>query len=68
MKDVALKLLDFKDINYDYITEDNNTALILACKNEIKEVALKILSFKDIKPSFYNQVNNDNNSALILAC
>jgi hypothetical protein len=31
MKEVALKLLDFEDINYDYITEDDNTALIYAC-------------------------------------
>jgi hypothetical protein len=31
MEEVALKLLEFEDINHDYITEDDNTALIYAC-------------------------------------
>jgi hypothetical protein len=31
MKEVALKLLEFEDIDYNNIDDDKNTALIYAC-------------------------------------
>jgi ankyrin repeat protein len=48
MKEVAIKLLEFEDINYNNIDDNKNTPLIYACINNMKEVALKLLIFKDI--------------------
>jgi ankyrin repeat protein len=58
MEKVALKILNFKDIKpsiYNQINNDGNSALILACGNNMNKVALKLLEFEDIN---YNQVNN----------
>jgi len=43
MISVALRLLDRHDINVNQVNKNGETALIFACKNNMKTVALKIL-------------------------
>jgi hypothetical protein len=45
MEEVALKLLEFKDINYNWVGNYNNSALTYACGYKIEKVALKLLDF-----------------------
>jgi ankyrin repeat protein len=68
MKEVVLKILNFKDIKpsiYNQVNNDKNSALIFACENNMKEVALKLLDFEDIN---YNNIDYYKNTALIFAC
>ena len=62
---LALELLKREDININQVNESGETALILACYNEIERVALKLLEREDIN---VNQVDKDGETALIYAC
>jgi proline dehydrogenase len=55
MEKVALKLLEFENINYNQVNNHNNSALKYACENNMEKVALKLLEFENID---YNKVNN----------
>lgn len=41
--ELALKLVEKEDLDINVIDNIGNTALILACRNELEEVALKLL-------------------------
>lgn len=65
IENVALKLLDFDDIDYNKIDEFGDIALTYACEYNMKKLALKLLEKENIN---YNQINYDGDTALILAC
>jgi ankyrin repeat protein len=55
MEEIALKILNFQDINYNQVDNHNNSALIYACLHDMKKVALKLLEFDDIN---YNHISD----------
>ena len=59
----ALGLIMNNDTNS--IVDDNNPALIWACRNKMIEVALELIKTGHAKPE---QVDHYNNTALIWAC
>jgi ankyrin repeat protein len=72
---VALKLIDKYGKKKGYleqINDNNDTALLLACKNNIPEVALKLISMGEIiNPGQVNKKSDKDqggNTALIWAC
>ena len=65
MKDVALRLLEKQDINYNQRPDTGQTAFMWACYNNMKEVAMKLLKKSDLN---YNHVNIYNNTAFTFAC
>ena len=64
MKEVALGLIKIGHANPDHINKDDNTALILACRNAMKEVALELIKTGKSKP---DHIDNFGNTALSLA-
>jgi ankyrin repeat protein len=65
MTDVAVKLLEKPDINYQQVADNNRTALLYACKNKMTEVALRLLEKPDIN---YNHVTEGGYTPLLWAC
>ena len=58
---IVLQLLkDGESHEYDF-----DTSLIYACKNNMKDVALRLLEFENVN---YNHIDNYGNTALIYAC
>ena len=49
----------------DHIDDDNDTALILACKNKFSDIALKLI---ETNISLPENVNDNSDTALIIAC
>jgi nucleoside diphosphate kinase len=67
---IALQLIETKGLEEGYlgqINEDGDTALLLACSNDMNEVALKLTDYKvdQVNPG---QINKDGDTALIWAC
>ena len=60
----ALSLLNINNIDLN-IEEPNNTLLLLACQNNMPEVALKLIESGQSNPE---QINNDGHTALMIAC
>ena len=48
MNDVASKLLDSPNIDYNKTDENGETALIWACKNKMSDIASKLLDLPNI--------------------
>jgi len=65
LESAALEILEFGNIDYNYVDKNGDTALIWACTNNMDSIALKILEKEDIN---YKHLNNDKQTALILAC
>ncbi len=62
MTEVAIKLMDKQDLNYNQINKYNNTAFSFVCRNNLEKIAIKLLEKPDLN---YNQIVNKNNTAFI---
>lgn len=79
---VALKLIDihdkmkekYKTFKLDYIDKNDNTALSVACENELTDIALRLIKEyckNGINTSEYKKLgalNNEGNTPLSIAC
>ena len=58
MSEIAFYLLSLDDIQYWKIDDDNNSALIYACKNRMPGVSINILRMINISAQTYNHIDN----------
>ncbi len=63
----ALKFMDYfvSEIDYNFITDTGVNGLLMACKNKMIDVVLKLLEKPNLNLSF---VDKKSNNALILCC
>jgi ankyrin repeat protein len=68
IEDIAMKLLEFKNVHHSFAICDNNncTPLIFACSNKLNIIAIKILSFDINKNKNENENENENQDNIII--
>ena len=60
-----VKALSKKTKNINHTNDDNETAIIMACKSNLKNISLELLKNKNVKVNCYD---NYNSTPLIYAC